>query len=249
VHQCRYGHLLCGGCLDELRSRAGEHPPKCPTCRTELPDELNRNLAAEHSIALLPATCRHCTGKTTRGALGLHEKTCPSNPEVVQQGKNKALLLAVAHDSLATFAGRLIAGGAEVDAVRPGDGFTPLIVACFHGNVAMVARLIAAWGGVNIASTAGSTPLFLAAAENRLDVLKLLIAAGADVNKACRWLHSAARGSAKRSRGRRVGARREFRRGCECGYDRWRVCWHHAIVLRSAGQSIGCYEAAPRRGG
>jgi hypothetical protein len=37
-------------------------------------------------------------------------------------GKNLALRLAAAHDSLAPLAGRLIAGGAEVDAADPGDG-------------------------------------------------------------------------------------------------------------------------------
>jgi hypothetical protein len=84
VYQCRDGHLLCSGCLDELRARArlARKPPKCPTCRTELPDELNRNRAVEQTIALLPATCRHCTGKTTRGALASHESSCPSAPDV-----------------------------------------------------------------------------------------------------------------------------------------------------------------------
>jgi hypothetical protein len=239
VYQCRDGHLLSGGCLNELRSRAGGLPPKCPTCRTPLPEELSRCLSAEHSIALLPATCRHCTEKTTRGARVAHERSCPSAPDVTcaaqadgcawkgresdraahevecaivrlrarfdvereatsratasmvdallhtttsaQQGKNKALRLAAAHDSLAPLVGRLIAGGAEVNAARPGDGLTPLCIACDHGNVVMVARLIAAGGRVNTASTAGVTPLYLAAQNNRLDVVKLLIAAGADV--------------------------------------------------------------------
>jgi ankyrin repeat protein len=101
-----------------------------------------------------------------------------------QAGKNKALRLAAAHDNLAPVAGRLIAGGAEVDAARPGDGFTPLCIASKHGNVVMVERLIAAGSRVNNASTPGSTSLFLAAQNDRHDVLKLLLAAGADVNKA-----------------------------------------------------------------
>ena len=102
-----------------------------------------------------------------------------------QAGKNKALCLGVAHDNLAPLAGRLIAGGAEVDAARPGDGYTPLCIACFHGNVVMVERLIAAGGRVNNASTDGSTPSFIAAQDFRLDVLKMRIVAGADVNMAC----------------------------------------------------------------
>ena len=113
-----------------------------------------------------------------------------------QQGKNNALLLAAAHDSLATLAWRLITGGADVEVLRPGDGFTPLCIASEHGNVVMVERLIAPGSRVNNACTDGYTPLFVAAEHNGLDVLKLLIARGADVNLACDYgftlLHAAA---------------------------------------------------------
>jgi ankyrin repeat protein len=223
--------------------------------RVGLPDELQRSLAAEHSIALLPATCRHCTERTTRGALASHELSCASAPDVkcaahadgcgwtgresdraahqaecaivrlcarfdverketsqatasvvdallskmtskqARTYKNIALCLAAAHDSLAPLAMRLLAGGAEVDAAGPSDGYTPLGIACEHGNVVMVERLIAAGSRVDNASIDGATPLFLAAQNNRLDVVKLLIAAGADVNKAgadgCTPLHVA----------------------------------------------------------
>jgi ankyrin repeat protein len=251
VYQCRYGHLLCSGCLTEVRSRAGLHPLTCPTCRVGLLNELIRCLAAEQTIALLPATCRHCIEKTTRGALVSHEWSCPSAPDVTcsahaegcvwvgkesrrsahetgcaivrlcarfdverqatasvvdallhtttsaQAGKNKALRLAAAHDNLALLAGRLIAGGADVDAA-PDGGYTPLYIACDHGNVVMKERLIAAGSRLNTASNSGSTPLFIAAHNNRPHILKLLIAAGADVNKAqvngCTPLHAAAHG-------------------------------------------------------
>ena len=66
-----------------------------------------------------------------------------------QGGKNKALLVAAVHDKLEPLARRLIAAGAEVDAARPGDGFTPMCIACDHGNVVMVQRLIAAGSRVN----------------------------------------------------------------------------------------------------
>jgi ankyrin repeat protein len=243
VYQYRYGHLLCSGCLAELRSRAlGQHP-KSPTCRTELPDEPNRCLAAEQTIARLPATCRYCKKKTTRGALESHESSCPSGPDAtcsvhaegcewvgkesrraahaagcaivrlcarfdvereatsqatarMVEATTSALRLAAAHDNLAPLAGLLIAGGAEVDAPRPGDGFTPLCIASEHGNVVMVERLIAPGSRVNNACTDGYTPLFVAAEHNGLDVLKLLIARGADVNLACDYgftlLHAAA---------------------------------------------------------
>jgi hypothetical protein len=82
VFQCRNGHLLCSGCLAQLRARAVGRPTTCPTCRVELPDAPIRCLAVEHSIALLPATCRHCTERTTRGALASHEVSCASAPDV-----------------------------------------------------------------------------------------------------------------------------------------------------------------------
>jgi ankyrin repeat protein len=247
AQQCRNGHIFCGeegGCLSKLRASAQGRELLCPACRTQLPEEPNnRCLSAEQTIALLPATCRHCKGKTTRGALVSHESSCSSAPDVkcaahaegcvwlgresdrvahqaecalvlqrahfdaereatsqatarvvdallgtttsAQEGKNKALLLAAEHDNLAPLAGRLIAGGVEVDAPRPGDGWTPLILACGHGNLAMVARLIEAGSQVDKAATdGGMTSLFFAAQDNRLDVVKLLIAAGAEVNKA-----------------------------------------------------------------
>ena len=85
AQQCRNGHVFCGeagGCLSKLRTSAQGIQLRYPVCRTDLPEDLSRCLAVEHSIALLPATCRHCTAKTTRGALAVHEKTCPSAPDV-----------------------------------------------------------------------------------------------------------------------------------------------------------------------
>jgi hypothetical protein len=242
VYQCREGHLLCSGCLAELRNMCTElrQAPQCPTCRTELPTALNRNRTAEHSIALLPATCRHCTEKTTRGALLAHEASCPSarketrrvyfllhllvvllvvvvaallgiksnagtgialwpngvnalkaallgTTTIAQVCKNKGLLLAAECDNLAPLAVRLILVGADVEATRPSDGFTPLCIACKRGNLVMVQRLIAAGSRVNDAARSrvnDYTPLMLAAQNNWLDVVKLLIAAGADVNMA-----------------------------------------------------------------
>jgi ankyrin repeat protein len=161
-------------------------------------------------------------GLTSREAIASVVDALLDATTSAQGGKNKALFLAATHDSLAPLAGRLITGGADVEALRPGDGYTPLCIACKHGNVAMVERLIgaaradmvcvddgftplhiAAQGGhagfvsvlietvgvaLNAALTdgelAGCTPLFVAAQENRLDVFKMLIAAGADVNMA-----------------------------------------------------------------
>jgi ankyrin repeat protein len=254
VYQCRNGHLLCSDCLEKLRSRArfARLLPTCPTCRIVLPEDPIRNLVAEHWITLLPATCRHCNGKTTRGVLVSHESSCPSAPATChycngtstrgallshggvcpgcapecaidqlsarfevdrmatasvmdallgtmtstqQQCKNKALLLAAAHDRLAPLVMQLIAGGAEVYAARPSDGYTPLLLACIRGDKAMVERLIAAGSRVNNASTGSVTPItpfFLAAGIDQLGFLKLLVT-GADVNRARFDLHTTVR--------------------------------------------------------
>ena len=76
VDQCTNGHLVCaeageGSCLAQLRAHASGQgrAHKCPTCRCPLPPDLNRNRAVEQTIALLPATCRHCAQGTTRGDL------------------------------------------------------------------------------------------------------------------------------------------------------------------------------------
>ena len=76
IEQCANGHLLCAEpCLTQLRAQPGV--TKCPTCRKRLAATLSRNLAAEHTIALLPATCRLCALATTRSQLALHEGACP----------------------------------------------------------------------------------------------------------------------------------------------------------------------------
>jgi ankyrin repeat protein len=83
---------------------------------------------------------------------------------------------------------RLIAAGADVNMARV-DGFTPLHKAAQQGHTGVVSVLLETPGvDLNAAPVDGTfalfTPLFLAAHDNRLDVVKLLIAAGADVNKA-----------------------------------------------------------------
>ena len=83
-----------------------------------------------------------------------------------QIGKNNALYLAAANDSLAHVVERLIEGGAEIDAGRAVTGATPLLNAAFHGNADVVERLIAAGADVDkpckMDDRDTATPLFLA---------------------------------------------------------------------------------------
>jgi ankyrin repeat protein len=63
----------------------------------------------------------------------------------------------------------LVAGGADIEA-RGKDGFTPLHTATNYGQAGVIEFLT------------GGTPLHIAAWQGRVDIVRLLIAAGADVN-------------------------------------------------------------------
>lgn len=64
------------------------------------------------------------------------------------------------------------------------DGFAPLSLAVFFGHQSTVAALLAAGAEVNIASreTMKVTPLHSAAAARQLEIARVLLAHGADVN-------------------------------------------------------------------
>jgi len=63
-------------CSAQVRARAA----RCPVCRQALADTPIRALAVEHSIAALPAVCRHCAAGSTRGDVLGHEAQCPRAP-------------------------------------------------------------------------------------------------------------------------------------------------------------------------
>lgn len=76
---------------------------------------------------------------------------------------------------------RLIAQGADVNAVLPGDG-TPLIAAARAGDMGMLASLLAAGADVNLAVEGDGAPLIAAAARGHLPIMARLISSGADVD-------------------------------------------------------------------
>lgn len=97
-------------------------------------------------------------------------------------GKGSPLHFAAFRD--ATGAARaLLARGAAVDA-RDANGTTPLLVACAVGAAGCATALIA--GGADVTLQCPimwfESPLFAAARRNHGDIVKLLAAAGADVN-------------------------------------------------------------------
>jgi hypothetical protein len=63
-------------CSTQVRARAA----RCPVCRQALASPPIRALAVEHSIAALPAACRHCEVVSTRGEVLGHEAQCPRAP-------------------------------------------------------------------------------------------------------------------------------------------------------------------------
>jgi uncharacterized protein len=106
------------------------------------------------------------------------------------------LMLAVREKGVETI-DALLDGGAPIDQ-KAGDGTTALIVALQNGDAAIAKRLIARGADVNAINGKGWTPLFLAV-KNRsreigtvpnpiidpvalMDVIKLLVEKGADVN-------------------------------------------------------------------
>jgi ankyrin repeat protein len=76
----------------------------------------------------------------------------------------------------------LIEHGADVNAKRPQEGSTVLMIACKQGNVRLVDLLLKKGADVNSANVNGWTALMAAAADGHTEIVRLLLAHGADVN-------------------------------------------------------------------
>ena len=64
--------------------------------------------------------------------------------------------------------------------IQDGDHWTPLYLAVQQGSEAAAARLLEACAEVDAVDKDGSTPLMLAARKGRLELVRLLLDAGAD---------------------------------------------------------------------
>jgi len=81
MFQCKNGHLVCASCLEMIRKRQVDGTePTCAVCKEYT--SYYRNLAAEGMIANMVTNCQYCDTETTRGNLASHVKQCSSAPKV-----------------------------------------------------------------------------------------------------------------------------------------------------------------------
>lgn len=77
--QCKYGHLLCAGCFNDIlaESRQQNEIASCPKCQTTITKDLCfRNVAAEETIAELPVACSYCSKEHSPNCIKFHEAVC-----------------------------------------------------------------------------------------------------------------------------------------------------------------------------
>lgn len=100
----------------------------------------------------------------------------PNRPSAQPWGE-RALLLAVARGDV-EMTRELLEGGAHPD--LRGHGFTALGMAALRGHARIAGMLLAAGANPDLKGADGNTPLFLAARLDRADVVRVLLAGGAD---------------------------------------------------------------------
>jgi ankyrin repeat protein len=115
--------------------------------------------------------------------LGLLAACTPAalpTPTLEPQALQAALFEAVRTDDIDA-AVALIAAGADIEARDPDTDATPLVIASFRGNIAVVEMLLAAGADVNSADRSGFTPLIGAAQFGHATLIPILVEAGADL--------------------------------------------------------------------
>ena len=100
---------------------------------------------------------------------------------VDEKSGDTPLITAIRLDQV-ELADALLQNGAGANVARK-DGFTPLMIACYYGDAAVV-KLLIKHGADPKQSTDGLTPLYEAACDGSADVVKMLLAAGAPMQTA-----------------------------------------------------------------
>ena len=129
------------------------------------------DLLSEAGPLLTAAVCGHLDVVDTLIAAG-------AAPDAAEWSETPPLVGAAAKGH-AVIVDRLLVAGATVDA---GTGFTALEEAVVGGHEVVVDRLLEAGADVDRQNEDGGTPLMIAAATGRLDIVRQLVEAGANVN-------------------------------------------------------------------
>lgn len=116
-------------------------------------------------------------GDRARAGALLASGVNPNRPTALPWGE-RALVLAVERGDV-EMTRELLEGGANPD--LRGHGFTALGMAAMRGHARIAAMLLQAGANPDLKGADGNTPLFLAARLDRADVVRALLAGGADV--------------------------------------------------------------------
>lgn len=112
------------------------------------------------------------------------EAALAAHPDLTQVGTSTMSALAIAADAgNAVAIELLLAAGAPVDARADRAAMTALMLAAGRENPQAVAALLAAGANPKLRTSSGFTALMHAVLENRLENARLLIAAGADLDR------------------------------------------------------------------
>ena len=112
------------------------------------------------------------------------EAALAAQPDLTQVGTSTMSALAIAADAgNAVAIELLLAAGAPVDARADRAAMTALMLAAGRENPQAVGALLAAGANPKLRTSSGFTPLMHAVLESRLENARLLLAAGADLDR------------------------------------------------------------------
>ena len=118
------------------------------------------------------------------GAAEEIEEALAAQPDLTQVGTSTMSALSIAADAgNAVAIELLLAAGAPVDARADRAAMTALMLAAGRANPQAVTVLLAAGANPKLRTSSGFTPLMHAVLENRLENARLLLAAGADLDR------------------------------------------------------------------
>ena len=135
------------------------------------------NVADDYGVTALARAAENASASVTRKLL-----EAGANPNVAQESGLTPLMIA-AHTGNAEVVRALRDSGANVNAVTAVAKATPLMWAVAQRHHASVRALIAGGANVDSATVMGFTPLMYTADTGDIEAAKMLIAAGADVNR------------------------------------------------------------------